>query len=248
MPGVSSAALNSRPRIGCTRKRGRVASLTDSTSTCSGSPRPVSETSLVSHAPTAFERPLVVEIGEIGGRAVVPASVGHGVEQAHQPIGFVEGQRLQQHAVDDAEDRGRGADAKREGEDGRGREARLLPEHARGVAQVLPEVGDPLPRRRRGCDRRAAHGPVEAAPCAAPERRCCGTRRASARRRRQARSRLRSAPDSDRRGAATARRRSRPRASASQAQRRQPRAHLARPVCPARCVVGRRKFRHVRLR
>ena len=60
--------------------------------------------------------------------------------QADQPLGLVERQRLQQHAVDHAEDRGGGADAERQRQDGRGREGGLLPERARGVAQVLPEI------------------------------------------------------------------------------------------------------------
>ena len=61
---------------------------------------------------------LVLAIGEIGGGAVIRACpVRREMLQAHQPFGLVKRQRLQQHAVDDAEDRGGGADAERQRQD-----------------------------------------------------------------------------------------------------------------------------------
>ena len=48
------------------------------------------------------------------------------MQDADQAFGLVEGQWLQHHAVDDAEDGGAGADAEREREDGGGGEAGLL--------------------------------------------------------------------------------------------------------------------------
>ena len=59
------------------------------------------------------------------------------VEQHDQPIGIVIRQRPQQHAVDDGEDGGVGADAERERQHGDEREAGLPAQHARGVAKVL---------------------------------------------------------------------------------------------------------------
>ena len=64
---------------------------------------------------------------------------------ADQALGLMERQRLQQHAVHHAEDRRIGADPQREREGGQRREAGLLPQHARGVAQILPEIGEQKP-------------------------------------------------------------------------------------------------------
>ena len=47
-----------------------------------------------------------------------------------QPFGVAERQRLEQHAVDDAEDRAVGADAERERDHGDQREAGRPPHHA----------------------------------------------------------------------------------------------------------------------
>src|SRR5437870_6794719 len=49
-------------------------------------------------------------------------------------------QRAKQHAVDNREHRGGGADAERQGYDSDGREAGLPPQHARAVSSVLPEA------------------------------------------------------------------------------------------------------------
>ena len=53
--------------------------------------------------------------------------------------GSPERQRPQQHRVDDAEDRGVGADAEREREDGGRGEAGILAQHAHGVDEVLAQ-------------------------------------------------------------------------------------------------------------
>ena len=56
------------------------------------------------------------------------------------PVG--DGQMLKQRRVDEAEDRGVRADAEGECQDGGEGKARLLAQHARGVARVQPEIGD----------------------------------------------------------------------------------------------------------
>src|SRR2546421_8549747 len=53
------------------------------------------------------------------------------------------GQRLQKHAIDDAEDRGVRADAQRERHNGHQGKAGIFTQHARGVAQVLEEFIEP---------------------------------------------------------------------------------------------------------
>ena len=55
-------------------------------------------------------------------------------------FGLGERQRPQQQRVDDAEDRGAGADAEAGDQDGESREAGVAPQRADGVAQVLKHV------------------------------------------------------------------------------------------------------------
>jgi hypothetical protein len=70
---------------------------------------------------------------------------GHGrhllapLAEAHEPVRVFEGQRPQQHAVDDRKDRRVRADAQRERENGDRREAGLLEQHPKSVPNVLPE-------------------------------------------------------------------------------------------------------------
>ncbi len=66
--------------------------------------------------------------------------------QEHQPLRLRVGQRPQQDGVDHAEDRGVGADPERERRDRDEREARRLPERARGEANVPPELFHWVPR------------------------------------------------------------------------------------------------------
>src|SRR6185503_2543484 len=58
------------------------------------------------------------------------------LEQHHQLIGLPERKRPQEHRVDDGEDRGVGADAERQREDGHGGETRAREQHADGVAKI----------------------------------------------------------------------------------------------------------------
>ena len=68
------------------------------------------------------------------------AGLGIGVVHAHQPVGGGEGERPEQHRVDDGEDGQVGADAERQGGESGDREARRLAHQADGIAQVLMEL------------------------------------------------------------------------------------------------------------
>ena len=57
-----------------------------------------------------------------------------------QLLGLRHRQRLQQNRVDHSEDGGIRADAEREGQNGRGREAAVLPEEAEAEAEVLQHL------------------------------------------------------------------------------------------------------------
>src|SRR6185436_10567440 len=57
-----------------------------------------------------------------------------------QSVGLGKRQRLDQHGVDYAEDRHIGADAHTERQNGDQREARILEQHSRAVAHVLPDL------------------------------------------------------------------------------------------------------------
>jgi hypothetical protein len=69
---------------------------------------------------------------------------------------------LEQHVVDDAENRSAGANTERESDDRHQGETRVALELAECVAQVLPKAREevvPTVSRRRGCLRRFAHRP-----------------------------------------------------------------------------------------
>ena len=124
-------------------------------------------------------------------------------------LGMRDRQRAQPHRVDELEDRGVRAHAEHQREDGDRRERAAAPEHARGVADVLPDAFDERPgcscrRSPRGCGRRCracvrAPRGRRRAPCRA---RCCrrfrdrGRRRARAGARRPRRPAGRSAASS----------------------------------------------------
>ena len=97
---------------------------------------------------------LVFPIREIGGRAMIDSgAVRRVVPQGDQSFGLGERQGLQQDAVDDAEDRRRGANPERKGQNGRRGESGRLRKDAHGVAHVLPEIMEQVPGRRSRCDR-----------------------------------------------------------------------------------------------
>ncbi len=70
------------------------------------------------------------------------------VKDDGEPVGVSVGKRLQEHRVDDAEDRRRGADAQRERGHRRGREPGVLPQGAKAVAKVAADGSEEGPESR----------------------------------------------------------------------------------------------------
>ena len=64
---------------------------------------------------------------------------GAGIGDPHEAVGLTERQRPEEQRADDAVDRGRGADAEADDEDGEDREAGVAPQHAERVAQILEQ-------------------------------------------------------------------------------------------------------------
>ena len=62
-----------------------------------------------------------------------------GLNEQDEAIGFGEGERAKEQAVDDGEDGGVRADAERQGEDRDGGEARRLSQGPKTEAEVLPQ-------------------------------------------------------------------------------------------------------------
>lgn len=80
----------------------------------------------------------VVAVEPISGLGLIDGietQAGRHVPQAHQPIGLAVGQGREQHTVDDAEDRGIGADRHRQREHAEGAESRGPRDRAPGQAQ-----------------------------------------------------------------------------------------------------------------
>ena len=79
----------------------------------------------------------LLEVEEVGRRQRIARQVLLGVEapDVHEPRVIAIGQRLQQHAVDDGEDRGGGADAERQREHGERAEHRRLDCESNGMAR-----------------------------------------------------------------------------------------------------------------
>ena len=63
----------------------------------------------------------------------------------HEPIGVLERQAIDEHGLDDREDRGVRADAERERQHGDGGEARRAQPESNRVAKVLKECGHERP-------------------------------------------------------------------------------------------------------
>jgi len=82
----------------------------------------------------------VLEIG-IRRRHEPVGLIGLLFEDPHQAVDVRIGHRTQQHVVGDGVDEGRGADADRQRRDGQHRETRIAPQHARGIANVVPDPG-----------------------------------------------------------------------------------------------------------
>ena len=79
----------------------------------------------------------------VGGGAVAAGAVHVDDADAGELPRPRDRQRSQPHRVDDLEDRGRGADAEREREDGNDGETGAPAQQACGVAEILSEAGEP---------------------------------------------------------------------------------------------------------
>jgi hypothetical protein len=100
--------------------------------------------------------PLEVVAGR--DRAALEGAVGAALPGHHEAFGVREVEGPEQQRVDATEDRRVRADAERHGEDGDGREARILPQHARREAEVLPESQHGNLQRVEGSRRKAEGG------------------------------------------------------------------------------------------
>ena len=79
---------------------------------------------------------------------MIISAVGADLLEDQQLFRFLDGQDAEHQRVDNAENCGIGADAQSKRDNGRYAEARVLPERAQPVSQVLPEVFD-KPRTAR---------------------------------------------------------------------------------------------------
>ncbi len=106
-----------RPSAGRAPRIGSTPSVTSMQTTSSGSARPGDRCRVVAPQPDVFERSRLLAVGRIEKRrraSVRDADAGRGVIDVYEPIGVRVRQRLQQHALNHAEDRGIRADADRE--------------------------------------------------------------------------------------------------------------------------------------
>jgi hypothetical protein len=85
----------------------------------------------------AEHRVLVLPVAEVHGRGAVAQAARRPLEDADDAGGIAVGQRPEQHAVDEAEDRARGADPEREHQQRDDRERGAVPERAQRVTYVL---------------------------------------------------------------------------------------------------------------
>src|SRR5688572_4104782 len=110
---------------------------------------------------------LEVGVGQRPGRRTLKAGAGHYRAHGDEVVRTRDGQRPEHHGVGQAEHRGVGADANREGEHGKRREARVPPEHPQAVPQVLPH-GQSSRRAASGSIREARRAGTSAATSVTP--------------------------------------------------------------------------------
>ncbi|HVL69518.1 MAG TPA: hypothetical protein VM364_19830 [Vicinamibacterales bacterium] len=81
----------------------------------------------------------IVHVRDAAGHPPRARIVARGLPQRDEPVRLLVGQRLQQHAMDDAEERRRGADAEGKGQDGDDRETASRQERACRDAEVVQD-------------------------------------------------------------------------------------------------------------
>ena len=143
-PGASSAFENQRPISGWTPSVVSTPRLTVNVRTSSGSPPPVTSPSRHPHSTRrspgtsgCSPRRSTKIASEKYGRSLPPTVCEIRTSLSESGIR----QRVDQHGVDDAEDRRGGADAERERQDRRGGEPGLRSRHPRRVPKVIPNIG-----------------------------------------------------------------------------------------------------------
>jgi hypothetical protein len=87
--------------------------------------------------------PVPVEKVRLGGRSRQPAQPGTAFPNPNEPPGIRVGERPQHHGIHDGKDGRGGADAKRQHQDRRCREAGVLPQRTASVAKILQELIEP---------------------------------------------------------------------------------------------------------
>ena len=174
-PGVASASVKSRPSCGWTPSACRTSWVTNSARACSGSPMPVIVRPAVAVQADVLKDAALVAIREVLRRRhaeLVDVEAGRNLLDADELVGVRVGQRLDQHAIDDAEDRGVGADAERQREHDGQREP-WAPAHA---AQRQAQIAARAHRAGRWCS--CDRSPRGSAPCF-PSLTCAARRAAS---------------------------------------------------------------------
>ena len=90
----------------------------------------------------------IAELLKTGIRRRAASSARADIVHENELLRLLHRQHAQQHCIDQAEDGGVGADPQSQGQYRHGGESRIMPQHARGVAQILQQVfqGGPAPR------------------------------------------------------------------------------------------------------
>ena len=154
--GPSSVGSSSRPRTGRSPITSKYDPPTTPARTTRGSPRPIIVNGIVEKSPKARQRgDAAAQVLDLRDRevGVLDADAARALADVDQAIFIAVDERPQQHAADDAEDRGVGADPERQGDDHRDRHA-LDPGQR---AQRKPEVGHQAAHDRAPAG--AGHGP-----------------------------------------------------------------------------------------
>ena len=151
--GPSSAGPSRRPRTGRRPITSKYEPPTTPARTTRGSPRPTIVNSMVEKSPNAVsDLDAAAQVAELRHRevGVLDADARRALADVDQPVFVAVDQRPQQHAADDAEDRGVGADAERQREDDGDGQPLDPGERPEGEAEVGNEAHDSRAGTRNG--------------------------------------------------------------------------------------------------
>ena len=137
-PGRISSSTNARPSSGLTPNTVKKSRDTDVERTRTGSLSPLTVTMLAGDVITIARETarLCLHVGEVRFSEAVTLAVLAGLKELNDAIGVRIWQRLQEHAVHDAEDRRRRTDAERQRERRDDEKARTSRERACDVAEI----------------------------------------------------------------------------------------------------------------